>query len=167
MTLFHGSYLTVSTPDVKRGREAVDFGQGFYLTRYKDQASSWALIVSKRHRGAVPTLNTYEFNIDLAKEIAGPRYKIFESYDLEWLNYVVDCRKRGNLQAEYDVIEGGVANDNVIDTVELYENGDITAEQALGQLVYKKVNHQLTILKQDIVDRCLRFVGCEEVHDAP
>lgn len=167
MTLFHGSYLKVPAPDVKLGRAAVDFGQGFYLTRYQDQASSWALAVSKRHRGAVPTINTYEFDIDLAKAMSGPRYKVFSSYDLEWLNYVVDCRKRGSLQSQYDVIEGGVANDNVIDTVELYENGDITAEQALGQLVYKKVNHQLTILNQDIVDSCLRFVGCEEVHDAP
>lgn len=167
MTLFHGSYVAVSAPDVKRGREAVDFGQGFYLTQIREQASAWALVVSKRHRNAIPTLNKYEFDIDRAKALAGSRYKVFTSYDLEWLNYVVDCRKNGRLQLDYDVVEGGVANDNVIDTVELYENGDITAEQALGQLAYKKVNHQLTILKQEIVDSCLRFVGSVEVGDAP
>lgn len=61
---------------------------------------------------------------------------------------------------------GGVANDNVIDTVELYENGDITVEQALGQLAYKKVNHQVAILSQRIVEACLRFSGSEEVSDA-
>lgn len=167
MILFHGSYLKVSAPDVKRGRAAVDFGQGFYLTQFQEQASIWALVVSNRYRGATPTLNSYEFDVDLAKAIAGTRYKVFASYDLEWLNYVVDCRKRGGLQAEYDVVEGGVANDNVIDTVELYENGDITAEQALGQLAYKKVNHQLTILNQAIIDSCLHFVGSEEVRHAP
>lgn len=64
---------------------------------------------------------------------------------------------------KYDLVEGGVADDNVIDTVELYENGDITAEQAIGQLAYKRVNHQLVILSQRIVDTCLRFVGSEEV----
>ena len=58
------------------------------------------------------------------------------------------------------------ANDNVIDTVELYENGDITAEQALGQLAYKKVNHQVAILSQQIVDACLRYVTSEELTDA-
>lgn len=166
MILFHGSYVDVLSPDVKRGRDAVDFGQGFYLTRFCEQASDWARVVSKRHRGAIPTLNTYEFDVDLAKTLARSRYKIFASYDLEWLNYVVDCRRRGSQQSQYDVIEGGVANDNVIDTVELYENGDITAEQALGQLMYKTVNHQLTILSQMIVDKCLRFVGSEEVSDA-
>lgn len=57
------------------------------------------------------------------------------------------------------MVEGGVANDNVIDTVEDYENGVITAEQALGQLRYKAVNHQICILNQDIVDRYLTFVS--------
>ena len=40
------------------------------------------------------------------------------------------------VQNMYDIVEGGVANDNVIDTVEDYENNVITAEQALGQLKY-------------------------------
>lgn len=47
----------------------------------------------------------------------------------------------------------------MIDTVEDYENGVITAEQALGQLRYKAVNHQICILNQDIVDRYLTFVS--------
>lgn len=55
------------------------------------------------------------------------------------------------------MVEGGVANDNVIDTVEDYENGIITAEQALGQLRYKKVNHQICILNQEIIDKHLTF----------
>jgi hypothetical protein len=59
------------------------------------------------------------------------------------------------------VIEGGVANDNVIDTVEDYENGIITAEQALGQLIYKKVNHQICIRSQIVIDTCLKFIGAE------
>jgi hypothetical protein len=50
-----------------------------------------------------------------------------------------------------------VANDNVIDTVEDYEKGIITAEQALGQLRYKKVNHQLCILSQTVIDKYLTF----------
>lgn len=63
----------------------------------------------------------------------------------------------------YDIVEGGVANDNVIDTVEDYENNVITAEQALGQLKYKTVNHQLCILNQEIVDNYLSFVSSEQI----
>ena len=47
---------------------------------------------------------------------------------------------------------GGVANDNVIDTVEDYEKGIITAEQALGQLRYKKVNRQICFISQKAID---------------
>ena len=62
---------------------------------------------------------------------------------------------------QYDIVEGGVANDNVIDTVEDYENGIITTEQALGQLKYKEVNHQICILNQDVVDKYLRYISSE------
>lgn len=75
------------------------------------------------------------------------------------MEYVIDCRSGGTIQNQYDIVEGGVANDNVIDTVEDYENGIITAEQALGQLKYKAVNHQICILNQEIVDKYLTFIS--------
>ena len=76
---------------------------------------------------------------------------------------MIDSRKGGKRQSRYDVVEGGVANDNVIDTVEDYENGIITAEQALGQLAYKKVNHQICIHSQKIIDECVRFVESKKM----
>ena len=157
MTLYHGSYTEVAAPLVKLGREKVDFGQGFYLTKLQTQAESWANVIAERKRNAQAVVSTFTLNFE-AIEQDGFRVKIFEAYNIEWLDYVVDCRRGGNLQKQYDIVEGGVANDNVIDTVEDYENGIITAEQALGQLKYKAVNHQLCILNQDIVDKYLTFV---------
>lgn len=163
ITLFHGSYIAVSTPLVKLGRKKVDFGQGFYLTKLRKQAEAWAETIAERKgRNAEPTLSTYSFDYDAVKS-ENYRIKIFECYNLEWLEYVVDCRKGGRMQHQYDIVEGGVANDNVIDTVEDYENGIITAEQALGQLKYKKVNHQICILNQDIVDKHLSFISSETI----
>ena len=46
----------------------------------------------------------------------------------------------------------------VIDTVEDYEKGIITAEQALGQLSYKKMNHQICIINQEVINKYLTFV---------
>ncbi|MBO7627910.1 MAG: DUF3990 domain-containing protein, partial [Paludibacteraceae bacterium] len=40
ITLYHGSYLSISSPFVKIGRKKVDFGQGFYLTKLREQAES-------------------------------------------------------------------------------------------------------------------------------
>ena len=42
ITLYHGSYIAVSSPLVKVGRKMVDFGQGFYLTKLREQAESGA-----------------------------------------------------------------------------------------------------------------------------
>ena len=139
----------------------MDFGQGFYLTKLRKQAESWAETIAERKgRNVRPILSTYLFDYDAVKSNYY-RIKIFDSYNLEWLEYVVDCRKGGALQKQYDLVEGGIANDNVIDTVEDYENSIITAKQALGQLRYREVNHQICILNQDIVDKYISFISSE------
>ena len=66
--------------------------------------------------------------------------------------------------AEFDIIEGGVANDQVIDTVEDYYSGRITSEQALGQLQFAKPTHQMCIRNQAIIDNCLHFVASEPIN---
>lgn len=157
--LFHGSFAAVSKPDAGFGRSKLDFGKGFYLTRMEPQAVAWAKFTAGRMPGREPILNTYVFDDDMARTIAGIRYKVFPAYDLEWLEYVIDCRAGGIGQNRYDAVEGGVADDRVIDTVEDFEKGIITAQQALGQLSFKAPNHQIAILSQTIIDSCLKFEG--------
>ena len=158
ITLYHGSNVEVSTPLAKIGRKNLDFGRGFYLTSIRKQATDWANIIAMRKgREAKGVVSVYHFDKTKAIE-DGFTFKIFDSYDTEWLEYVVNCRKGKNVYAKFDVVEGGVANDSVIDTVEDYEKGIITAEQALGLLRYKKVNHQICILNQEVIDRYLTFV---------
>jgi len=165
ITLYHGSYISVPSPQVKFGRERVDFGQGFYLTNLVNQAKAWAITIAERKgKNATPTVSTYSLDYEAIKS-KRYRIKIFNTYDLEWLEYVINCRKCGGMQHRYDLVEGGVANDNVIDTVEDYENGIITAEQALGQLKYKEINHQICILNQDIVDQHLMFISSKIVEE--
>ena len=161
ITLYHGSYIAVPSPLVGLGRKKVDFGQGFYLTNLQDQAKAWAATIAERKgRNTIPIVSAYTLDYTHVKN-SDFRIKVFDSYNLEWLDYVIDCRRGGEMQKLYDIVEGGVANDNVIDTVEDYENGIITAEQALGQLRYKKVNHQICILNQEIIDKYLTFKNSE------
>lgn len=159
MKLYHGSYIEVKNPLVSKGRRMVDFGQGFYLTGIQEQAENWSRIISiRKGPSSLPTVSVFELNTE-AIATANFRIKTFPKYNIEWLEYGVDCRKGGAMQHNYDVIEGGVANDNVIDTVEDYENGRITAEQALGQLRYKKVNHQICIRNQEVIQKFLTFIS--------
>ena len=161
ITLFHGSYMPIQAPLVKVGRKKVDFGQGFYLTKLRQQDVSWARTIAERKgRNAKPTISIFMFDFEAIKS-GEYRIKVFESYNIDWLEYVVDCRRGGEKQLQYDIVEGGVANDNVFDTVEDYENGIITAEQALGQLRYKEVNHQICILNQEIIDKYLKHTSSE------
>ena len=163
ITLYHGSYMAVSQPQTTYGRRSLDFGQGFYLTNLRQQAEQWAqLITERKTRNGIPHLNVYQFDENTARQ---SRWLQFESYNNDWLDYVVACRAGEDLWKQYDIVEGGVANDNVIDTVEDYTMGIITAEQALGQLRYKPVNHQICIISQSIIDSCLHFV--EDVELTP
>lgn len=154
--LYHGSFAVVDQPLAMCGRRSLDFGRGFYLTSLRPQAERWAQLVTERKmRNGIPQLNVYHFDEALADQ---SRWLRFGEYNLEWLDYVVACRAGEDLWRQYDIVEGGVANDNVIDTVEDYTMGIISAEQALGQLRYKPVNHQLCIISQSVIDRCLQFV---------
>ena len=158
ITVYHGSYTEIKNPMTNVGRKNLDFGQGFYLTNIKEQAEAWSKIIATRKgKNIKPIVNVYNFDYFRTKNI-GYRFNEFETYNIEWLKFVVDCHNGKDVFSDYDIVIGGVANDKVIDTVEDYEKGIITAEQALGQLRYKDVNHQICILNQEIIDYCLEFV---------
>jgi hypothetical protein len=159
MIVYHTSKVDVENPDVKHSRNNLDFGRGFYVTKLKQQALKYAEKFILRNQRAV--LNTYDLSDDWKKA----KVKIFDSYNEEWLDFIIANRK-GLKVEKFDAVEGGVANDNVIDTVEDYENGRITAEQALGQLAYKKVNHQICIRAQKVIDMYLRHVESVELKGA-
>lgn len=156
ITLFHGSVTIVKQPLTTVGRKNLDFGQGFYVTPIQEQAEKWGQFVASRHPAKTnPYLNIYEMDLDLVTS----NYNVlnFNEYDIDWLNFVVACRKGDERWKQYDMITGGVANDKVIDTVEDYKNGIITANQAIGQLKYHKPNFQICISNQIIIDNYLIF----------
>ena len=160
MKIYHGSNITVTEPLAKAGRRNLDFGKGFYTTRLKSQAEKWAhLVASRKARNAKSIVSIYDYDESLISAL-GYTYKQFPSYDMEWLEFVVECRQ-GKDTTDYDIVEGGVANDQVIDTVEDYENGRITADQALNQLKYKKPNNQICFRSQAAIDNLLHFMDAE------
>ena len=155
MTLYHGSYTMVKTPLANAGRRNLDFGKGFYVTNLKSQAEKWALVVGgRRNDNDEGVVSVYEFDESV---MASYNVLRFPDYDIEWLDFVIANRNGEDAAKGYDAVEGGVANDQVIDTIEDYEMGRITAEQALAQLRFKKPNHQLCIRNQEILDKHLHF----------
>ena len=160
-TLYHGSYLSVPSPLTGVGRRDLDFGPGFYVTSLREQAERWARRVCVIRAVDTPILSVYEY--DEANLPTDVRRLRLEHYDQEWLDFIVSSRRGEEPWKDFDIIEGGVANDQVIDTVEDYYVGRITAEQAIGQLRFAKPTHQMCISSQIIVERCMRFISSEPV----
>lgn len=157
--VYHGAIQEIVAPLVHVGRDNLDFGKGFYVTDIKNQAKTWAEIKSRYLMDAKAYISEYLFDYDNAvKEF---RYKKFEKYDKEWLHFIVDSRDGIKVWKDYDIIEGGVANDRVIDTVEAFKAGQISEENALRELAKHQPNNQICILKQEVVDKYLKFQKSE------
>ena len=161
--IYHGSTLEIPHPLVNMGRRYLDFGPGFYLTSIYSQAERWALRMQLVHASENAVVNEYTFDREAA-QINGTYWLNFPAYDEDWLKFVVASRKGDEPWRDYDVIEGGIANDRVIDTVEDYLNGIITISQALGQLAFTEPNHQICILNQQVADNYLIFRTSHKVH---
>ena len=70
----------------------------------------------------------------------------------------------GERQVEhFDAVEGGVANDRIFRTVELYFAEEISKEDALKRLKYEKPNHQICLLNQRLIDKYLTYIRTEEL----
>lgn len=157
MRAFHASNCIVNHPDTEHSRDALDFGRGFYVTTLEEQALNYANRFARR--GMKAYVNEYELD-----ESALHNFNVmkFDSYDNNWLRFVLECRN-GNDDTQWDVIIGGVADDRVFTTLDLFFAGEITEEEALGRLVYVKPNDQICIRTQCALDMLLTFVEGREV----
>ena len=69
--------------------------------------------------------------------------KRFDALSEEWLEFIKENRSKGGLQHKYDVIIGPVADDNTMETVQLYIAGIFTASEAVNRLRYNKISSEL------------------------
>jgi hypothetical protein len=158
--VYHGGTEKVELPICKFGRRNLDFGQGFYVTDLRQQAVDWASLVADR-RNLPPIINRYLLNRDAI--LAEARCKVFEAYDRDWLLFIVASRRGEPVADDYDYIEGGVANDRVVDTVNLYMAGLMDEDTALLRLSEHRPNNQMCILSQELIDKYLVFDGTEAI----
>ena len=80
MTVYHGGYTPVKSQEIRVGRNAKDFGNGFYCTIIKEQAQRWA----KRYDTKIVSIYDVRLNSKL-------RIKEFrEMTDDQIYNYISD-----------------------------------------------------------------------------
>lgn len=162
--LYHGSTVIVREPLTHVGRSDLDFGPGFYVTNDRQQAVDWANTKAARKKNPVKGIvNVYRFDQGKFESDALYQIKKFAKYNVDWLDFVAFSRKRQEPWKDFDWIEGGIANDHVIATVDAYIDGAMTAEKAMDALIDERLHHQVCISNQEIIDKYLTFVESIEV----
>ena len=156
MEVYHASSVIVDSPDVVHSRAFLDFGKGFYMTTIREQAEKYALRFLRRNKEA--WLNIYE----LDEAYLAYRVKTFTEYNEEWLDFVAQCRTGRDVE-NYDIIMGGIANDKVFRTVDLYFAGDISKEECLRRLIFEEPNNQICIRSQQVLNECLTFKSSQRL----
>lgn len=157
MIVYHGSNVEVASPDVEHSRKNVDFGQGFYVTPIYDQAKKWS--EKFRRRGNTAVVSWYQVD---DRVFSGTKCLTFDSYSEEWLDFILSCRA-GQDTSDYEVVVGGVANDKVFNTVELYFDGLIDKAEAIKRLRYEKPNLQICFRTQAVLDHYVKFERSETI----
>ena len=131
MILYHGSFLEIAKPDLVHSRPNVDFGRGFYVIPLYEQAAKWC--GKFKHRGKDGIISRYEYDESREAELKTLK---FDSYSEEWLDFILNCRSGKDL-TDYDLVVGGVANDKVFNTVELFFDGLIDKRKLSAACVMK------------------------------
>jgi hypothetical protein len=143
MEVFHGSYTKIQKIDLSKGQINRDFGQGFYVTKIRKHAESWAKIIGEKYetQGFVTEFVYYDtaFTERLCK------VKHFAKYDEEWLDFIILNRNPFSPTPahNYDIIEGPVADDKVQHRLTKFLQGKIEKFVFLKELSYHETTHQI------------------------
>ncbi len=160
MIVYHGSTEIIKSPDVIHSKKYLDFGRGFYITTYENQAKKWASR-KKMRIGKQAIVNVYE----LSEKWESLKVLSFENENEKWLDFVCACRKGESLNQDYDIIIGNVADDDVFKTVDMYFRGIWDKEKVLNELRYYKLNNQICIVNQETLNQVITFKNAYEVKE--
>ncbi len=139
ITLYHGSNVHIADIDLKQCNPYKDFGQAFYLTTEKDQATEVALARVDIF-GGEPIVNIYHLDEHLLKDGA-LSFRSFDGYTEEWADFVYQHRDETIVPPymhSYDVVYGPIANDRVGLQIRNYRLGNIDKKEFLRRLKYMK-----------------------------
>ena len=160
MILYHGSIDLVDKPEIRVGDAYLDFGVGFYTTTSYEQAERWARIKMRRHNAVVGYVSVYELALDIASKALV--IDKFETADEKWLEFVVNNRKGVPVGDTKDMHIGPVADDNVYQSIRLFETGAYDAEYTVKRLKTEVLQDQWT-LHTDKALSFLKFLEAKEI----
>jgi hypothetical protein len=152
VAVFHGSDKVIKTEDIILPgiRKYYDFGPGFYLTENKKTAEEW--VVDEQ----TPVVNEYRLRI--------PKHEVLFLADRDWLQVVVGYRsKQFSASFRSSVIHGLIANDRLVDAIEIFKQGAIGDLRLFECLQMVELGNQYLIRENK---NCLTWVRSSMVKGA-
>lgn len=141
--LYHGSDVKIEQIDLSLGRINKDFGKGFYLTSLQQQAMEMAKrrALQSPENEAIVTEFMFDDSCLTSSEL---NIKIFPKVTEEWALFILNNRHASHtkFRHNYDIVIGPVADDGVVQQLDLYEMQIITLQQLVESLRYKEINNQ-------------------------
>ena len=143
MKVYHGSYTEINKIDLSKCEPRKDFGQGFYVTKFYEQALIWANRKGrdKHTKGVITEFTFFESAFD------DKYYKTlrFNTYTEDCLDFIALNRNfLTPLPAhDFDIVEGPVANDKITTRIDAYIRNEVSKEDFLQELKYDAPSHQI------------------------
>lgn len=158
LELYHGSNVAIDKIDLSKGHINKDFGKGFYLTTLPQQAMEMAKRKARQFLDAKPIVTTFLF--DENELTSGElNVKMFHTVSEEWAMFILQNRKasRTGFHHDYDIVVGPVADDSVVQQLDLFEMGLITLSQLVEALRYRNINNQYFFGTERAVAKLIRI----------
>ena len=166
MILYHGSNIKVTEIDLAKCRLYKDFGQGFYLTDLREQASQMAQRVVKLY-GGKPWVSAFSFDKEMLTK-SDIKSLAFDKPSKDWALFVLNNRNRKfkdigdhlcNQDNKYDIVTGPVANDDIAYLFRTFSGGLIDIEALVRGLEYKTLTTQYSFH----TEKALKYLQVSEV----
>jgi len=155
--------MVVPKIDLSRCRPYRDFGTGFYLTIYPEQARRMATRVARLY-GGKEAVSVFEFDEAMLAVLS---VREFEKPCIDWAKFVMNNRDRGfndiesslcNLDAKYDIVIGPVANDDMALLFRQYAAQLITLDILAKGMEYRNLTNQYSFHTEKAVST-LMYTG--------
>jgi hypothetical protein len=141
MKVYHGSYIKIKEIDLSKSIPNKDFGKGFYVTKFQEHAATWAKVIGRKHQTEGFVTEFIYYDTEFTERLCNVKH--FDSYNEEWLDFVVENRNLFGKAHDYDIVEGPVADDKVQNRIDNYLKGMISKADFLEELIWHEETHQI------------------------
>ena len=159
ITLYHDSNMRIASIDLNQCNPYKDFGQAFYLSVDKKQATDIA-IARVDIFGGEPVVNDYWFDENMLTD-GTMSFKSFDGYTEEWADFVFLNRDESIVppyKHPYYVVYGPIANDRVGLQIRNLREGNIDKKEFLRRLKYMKgITFQYAFCTQKAIEKLLPY----------